>query len=255
MAENPNQAIREAWNLAASHFESLRESGQDVFEDIVNFPSLLGLMGNVEGKHILDAGCGIGEYTFQLDSLGAKCIGVDASERFVELSSQRYPQCSFALVDLSKPIRKFESHTFDIILSKYVLPFIEDIFVPLGEFRRLLKPLGCVVLSLGHPFSWLYHWLASYWKLNYREGFCDLEGYFKIKQIEICINEDEGIQVPLFYRPVSFYLNAFVQSGFRIARVEEPEPGADYLKMYPESKNNIVPKTLNLRLEIDACKL
>lgn len=252
MTENSKQAIRDAWNLSASHFENLRESGEDVFEDLVNFPSMLGLMGNVEGKHILDAGCGIGEYTFQLNNLGAKCIGVDGSERFVELSSQRYPQCRFSWVDMSKPIQEFENHTFDVIFSKYLLPFIEDIFIPLGEFRRILKPEGCVVLSLGHPFSWLYHWLASYWKLKHREGFADLEGYFKIIQIEICINEDEGIKVPLFYRPVSFYCNAFVQSGFKISRIEEPEPGIDYIQMYPNCKNNLVPKTLNLRLEIDA---
>ncbi len=252
MNEKSEQTVMDAWNLAASHFESLRESGEDVFEDLVNFPSMLNLMGDVMGKCVLDAGCGIGEYTFQLSELGAKCIGVDGSQKFVELSSKRYPHCKFSWMDVSKPLRGFENQTFDIVFAKYLFPFIEDISIPLAEFRRILKPEGCVVLSLGHPFSWLYHWLASYWKLKHREGFADLEGYFKTKRIEICINEDAGIKVPLFYRPVSFYCNAFVQSGFKISRIDEPEPGSNYVKMYPNCKNNLVPKTFNIRLEIDA---
>jgi len=243
--------LKNSWDNVASYYVALRESDTDPFEDLVNFQSILTLMGEIKGKKILDAGSGSGRFTAKIEKLGAECIGIDGSEELIKLSKQNYQHLNFLNQDLTKTLT-FSDCTFDAILCKYVFMSIEDISIPLKEFKRILKPNGLLVVSLGHPVLWLYHWLADFWKIKERKGFSDLDGYFKIKQINIQIKESHNIEVPFIYRPISYYLNMFIDQGFSIKKIDETEPTKAFLDLYPNSKNKYIPKALNCRLQIDS---
>jgi 2-polyprenyl-3-methyl-5-hydroxy-6-metoxy-1,4-benzoquinol methylase len=46
-------------------------------------PAVLGMLGDVAGKAVLDAGCGPGIYAEELLERGASVIAVDASEQMI----------------------------------------------------------------------------------------------------------------------------------------------------------------------------
>src|SRR5215207_2516075 len=77
-------------------------------------PATLALLPEVNGKDVLDAGCGHGWYAEQLVLRGARVVGFDRSARMAALAEAR----------------------------------LGALF---GEWARLLRPAGRVVLSTHHP--------------------------------------------------------------------------------------------------------
>ena len=64
-------------------------------------PVFLELLGDVSGRTVLDLACGLGLYAEELVALGARVIGLDQSERMVELCRQRVPSEDFRVHDLA----------------------------------------------------------------------------------------------------------------------------------------------------------
>jgi 2-polyprenyl-3-methyl-5-hydroxy-6-metoxy-1,4-benzoquinol methylase len=54
-------------------------------------PATLRLVGDVQGKRVLDAACGPGLYTEELLARQAEVIGCDASPTMIELEAARRP--------------------------------------------------------------------------------------------------------------------------------------------------------------------
>jgi ubiquinone/menaquinone biosynthesis C-methylase UbiE len=104
---------------------------------------------DIEGKTILDFGCGSGRWVEFFCNLGAKYVGVDISNEMIALSKTRYPDVSFITLTGSKiPL---ETDSCDLVFSIAVIhhnrpPHQEEI---LGEFTRVLKPNGYLFLFEG----------------------------------------------------------------------------------------------------------
>src|SRR5688572_10760575 len=103
----------------------------------------LKLLGNVEGKRILDLGCGTGHNAIALARQGAKVIGVDESS----------DQIADARAACEKEKVKVELHhaplaelaflradTIDGALSVFGLSSIEDIDRVFRQVHRVLRP-------------------------------------------------------------------------------------------------------------------
>lgn len=97
---------------------------------------------------ICDAGCGpsghIGRYMFEK---GLHVIGIDISDKCVELARRFNPGMTFAREDIGHT--SFHDGTFDGILSYYSIldtprSWVQRIF---GEFSRILKPNGYVLVA------------------------------------------------------------------------------------------------------------
>ncbi len=73
----------------------------------------------VEGKSILDAGCGMGDLLPYLyaKSSNFRYLGVDKSENFIEIATKRYEGHQFKVGD---PFRRPEA-MFDVVLSSGVM--------------------------------------------------------------------------------------------------------------------------------------
>lgn len=104
-----------------------------------------------KGERILDAGCGIGYYSFELATkFGCKINGVDIDADDVELAKQiieKTPASSveFNVCDISK--LKFDDEVFDKVIFSEVLEHITDDIGVLNELYRVLKPQGHLILS------------------------------------------------------------------------------------------------------------
>lgn len=117
-------------------------------------PNVLEIAGAVEGKDVLDAGCGEGIVSRQLAERGAKVVGVDVAPRFIELA-QEYKggdEITYQTMDLSEPLPEYRSY-FDIVISNLVLNDVPDYIGFAKTLASATKSGGKLVLSLTNPYS------------------------------------------------------------------------------------------------------
>jgi 2-polyprenyl-3-methyl-5-hydroxy-6-metoxy-1,4-benzoquinol methylase len=184
-------------------------------------PAVLGLVGEVEGLHVLDAGCGPGPYAEELLARGADVVAVDESEPMVELAKRRLGSRAVVLrADLNESL-PFADDAFDVVLCPLVIHHVVDRTATLREFFRVLRIGGRVVLSTQHPTT---DWL--------RKG----GSYFDIRE-EVDVWERDGTSYAVhFWRePLTSLCAAVADAGFLIERLVEPLPADSMRERWPET--------------------
>ena len=186
-------------------------------------PAMLSLLPDVEGLRILDAGCGPGAYAEALVQRGAQVTACDISERMLELAAARLgTSVDLKCIDLTQPLKMFDSAEFDLVNAALCLDYIEDWRSLFAEFYRVTKPIGYLLFSCGHP--------------AFDAEYFDTCDYFAVERVE-CVWKGFGKQVrmPSFRRSWEEIINPVVEAGFSIDRLHEPRPTEDFRKADPES--------------------
>ena len=66
------------------NFKNLRNNKIN-FNDCIETPILLAMIPEVDGKRVLDIGCGMGQHAKQYSDMGAESVlGIDISEKMLE---------------------------------------------------------------------------------------------------------------------------------------------------------------------------
>lgn len=223
---------RIAESYAASYWET------NLHQAELEFPATTTLLEAVElsGQRVLDAGCGSGVYTEWLLERDADVVATDVSEAMIrETESLVGDDAVLHQADLREPLSFAESASFDGVVCAQVLDHIEDLSVPIGEFARILRPGGYLVLSVRHPVRNA---------LEY-DGW----SYFETeRQIE-----DWGVDTPHYPRPLAGILNTLLEAGFRFERVTEPTPSERFRERDPEEAERLTrrPQFLCLRARLE----
>lgn len=119
----------------------------------------LRLLGPVDGRRILDLGCGVGHNAVLLARQGAKVLGVDPDAALLSQARERAESAEVkvelhqsALADL--PFLRSDS--VDAALSVMALATIEDLARVFRQVHRVLKPEAPLVASLPHPAAGMF---------------------------------------------------------------------------------------------------
>ncbi len=116
-------------------------------------PAIFGLLGDVGGRWVLDAGCGQGYLSRLLAERGASVVGVDASRRLLDhaeaLEARRAQGISYRQRDLSR--LGDVGGPFDAVVANMVFLDIADWRPALANCVDALGPGGRLVYSLLHP--------------------------------------------------------------------------------------------------------
>jgi len=143
--------------MSDDHYDALADDWRDYTEvpwrAQVLWPTLDELLPDLDGKRVLDAGCGDGTHAAALADRGAEVVGVDASAGMVETARERYgDRVAFRRADLTEGLDLLDDDSFDLVLCQHVLSHVPDLEPVATAFARLLRPGGSVVLSTHHPF-------------------------------------------------------------------------------------------------------
>ena len=85
--------------------DEFSEHAEDGFHNAyLDRPACLQLLGDVAGRHVLDAACGPGFYAAELLRRGAQVSGFDHSPRMVDLARRRAPEADIRVHDSSDPL-------------------------------------------------------------------------------------------------------------------------------------------------------
>ncbi|OVE84560.1 class I SAM-dependent methyltransferase [Natronolimnobius baerhuensis] len=233
------------------HYDELAASWTEITrgptkEDIL-FPAIDSLLPDVNGKRVLDAGCGDGHYAATLAERGGDVLGVDASAEMVRVARERYgDEANFRRADLTESLSSIDDNAMDVVLCQHVMSHLPSLETPLSEFARVLRPGGSLVVSTHHPFhDFLIVRDREY--PNTTEALeMDLEPhvvparegapqYHETERFEIHWGgPDSDNPGTYFRRPLSALLEPLLSAGFSLSDLIEPEPTAAFREAYPD---------------------
>lgn len=115
--------------------------------------------GLVEGKDVLEVGCGMGTHAALLARNGARLTAIDLTERAVETTRRR-----FEIFGLAGRIERadaeqmpFPDASFDVVWSWGVIHHSSRFEACLGEIARVLRPGGRLMLMVYYRPSLVYY--------------------------------------------------------------------------------------------------
>ncbi|MEJ7630547.1 MAG: class I SAM-dependent methyltransferase [Nocardioidaceae bacterium] len=221
-AEETLRANRADWDRTADDYQ--REHGEFLRDvGFVWCPEGLDeaearLLGDVDGRRVLEIGCGAGQCSRWLVTRGASVAGVDLSLRQLQHSRRIDDSTAISVptacaTATSLPIA---SGSVDIVCSAFgAFPFIVDIGVALGEVARVLRPGGRLVFSVVHPTRWMFPDDPSADGLTVSRSYFDRTPYV----------ETDATGRPTYVEPhhtLEDWTRALVGAGLTLTYLHEP---------------------------------
>ena len=194
----------------------------------------LDALDDVKGKALLHLQCHFGQDTLSWSRLGAKCVGLDLSDKGIELAKQLNEELQLDadfvccnVLDASK----FIDDTFDIVFTSYgVIGWLPDL-KPWGKMiaERLNKG-GVFFMAEFHPIVWMFDYLEDKPFMKY--------GYM---QDEVIYEEYEGTYANDNSKMISKEYGWNHGLGEVISALTEAGLHIDYLNEFDESPYNVLP--------------
>jgi len=141
MEEEVLKTIQTYNEYAEKYFQS-----HDSAEAIKNLLELF--IENLDGKKILDVGCGPGRDAKFFADLGYEVVGIDLSEKLLEIARKNVPKAKFYLMDMRN--LDFPNNYFDGIwaCASFLHVPRKDAQKTLNEFYRVLRENGLIYISV-----------------------------------------------------------------------------------------------------------
>jgi len=216
MSKNETQVF---WNSVADDWE-IQVGDEGDYNRILNSdPVLWDFAGDVSKLNVLDVGCGTGYLSRKLYEQGASVVGIDFSNKMIQIARSKTPFIDFR-VDSCSNLTTVKDSSVDVIIANYVLMDTPDLDGTMNAFYRVLQDKGIAIIIFSHPCfpqgsttvtseedGIDYHWNSSYFDQEKRID--PPWAHFKSEFI-------------WFHRPLSDYWKAFKVAGFNVVDFEEP---------------------------------
>lgn len=201
-------------------YQTMRAGGINANE-LIEIPIMKTLLPDLNGKSILDVGCGAGGMSAYFAEHGAKTVlGIDISENMLAeaVKNNKHQNVSFqrlSMEDISKINQKF-----DIVFSSLAVHYVEDFDKLMKDVSNLLNPNGMLIFSQEHPIATAiirennipkyivendkrYYLVSDYNVIGERKLDWNIEGVIK------------------YHRNFSTIINAIANAGLSIVQMED----------------------------------
>jgi len=220
-----------SWNKLGSEFFKLAQTGESRIHFIM--PYMLGMIGDVHNKKVLDLGCGEGGYSRELAKKNADVTAIDCSQNSVNYATEQAEINKLSIqhfVRNSNDLYGINDNSFDIVLCSMMLMDCEDFEGTINEVSRVLKPSGKLFASVLHPC----------FNGNNADGIgrqglginreVVIKNYFEPKEWEAPLPAGTT-SVIWRHRTLEDYIKAFIKNGLTIVDLNEPRPNEEQAKI------------------------
>ncbi|HEY8458005.1 MAG TPA: class I SAM-dependent methyltransferase [Actinopolymorphaceae bacterium] len=222
-ADPSRQASRRWWDSHADdyqreHGEFLRDTGFIWGPEGLDEASAR-LLGEVEGRQVLEVGCGAAQCSRWLRTQGAVAVGLDLSYRQLQHSRRLDDATGHAVPVVCADATElpFPDACFDVAFSAYgALPFVADAERVMHEVARVLRPGGRWVFSVRHPIRWAFPDDPGPDGLVVRQSYFDRAPYLETDES----GEPSYVE---HHRTLSDWIRAVIGAGFVLRDLVEPE--------------------------------
>jgi ubiquinone/menaquinone biosynthesis C-methylase UbiE len=201
------------------------------YNEMLEMPATLKLLGNVKGKKILDFGCGSGIYAKLLTKKGAIVKGFDISDEMLKIAKKSNPNLDLRQGSGYKiPFKE----NFDIIVAALVVHYMKDWDKMFKEMGRVLKSRGIVVFSTGNP---VYEVNENVIVKGKKYKALGIKSYFHEKiQYNFWTNpyNKKRIKVPFYHKTYEDIIKTIIRNGFEIIDYRDCYPIKKAKRLFPK---------------------
>jgi SAM-dependent methyltransferase len=204
--------------------------------------ALLRLVGPLEGRRVLDLGCGAGASSVALARAGARVTAVDPST--ARLTRARHAadlaevKVEFHHCDLAD-LAFVRADSVDAALAVYSLAQVQDLGRVFRQLHRVMVPDAPLVISLPHPMASMLEWdpeeQASPWLSR---------SFWVDHPLAWHVAGDEGVA---HVHQISAVFTSLQRANFRVDTVLEPRPEPDNWSAHRSELDAWVPPSVVLR--------
>jgi hypothetical protein len=164
----------------------------------------------------------------------AQVEGCDNSAAMIILARDKHPKLRLFEWDGLTPIPPHHG-PYDVIVSKLVVPFIHNLRSHAVHLRTALRSSGSLVISAVHPVH----------------SAKQVENYWHSADYKVQIGRF-GIYDVAVHRSIETIINEFINGGFVLTGLSEPETPATLAKSHLARPDEFkLPKRINLRFQAD----
>ena len=193
--------------------------------DTLEKPVMRELIGAVDGKRILDLGCGDAAIGRELLGQGAAAYtGVEGSANMVELATQTLAGTPGRVIRHTVEDWTYPGAAFDLVIARLVLHYVADLPALCAQVFRTLIPGGQFIFSVEHPVitSCDRGWPAG----SLRQDWI-VDNYF---DTGLRVTTWLGGSVQKYHRTVEDYFTTLQRSGFSVEHLRESCPRREHFQ-------------------------
>ena len=176
----------------------------------------------LQGKTVLDLGCGYGWHCMYAAEQGAaRVLGLDLSRKMIEEAKRRNEGAGIEYRVCGIEEYEYPESSWDCVVSNLALHYIEDIEMIFRKVYRTLKAGGTFLFNIEHPVftagvgqDWIYTEAGSprYWPVD---------NYFITGERN---TRFLGCNVVKQHHTLTQILMGLLNNGFELEKVEEVKP-------------------------------
>ncbi len=218
-----------------SEYKSMRD-GKINANELIEIPIMKQMLPELEGKTILDLGCGEGGMSQYFAEKGAKkVVGIDVSSNMIASANvqNKYPNVQY--LQLAMEELPAITDKFDIVFSSLAFHYIKDFDLLIKNISNLLNPNGILIFSQEHPLTTAtirVDGMAKYTEIDGKRYYF-LSDYNNVGKREIYWNIDGVVK---YHRNFEVVINAIANAGLMITEVRESKALPEAVKLVEKYK-------------------
>jgi SAM-dependent methyltransferase len=198
--------------------------------EIIEKPAIYSLLPPISGHHVLDLGCGFGDFCrYAVSKHAHSVVGIDLSREMIARAKATSPTDSilYRVGDIEDD--DFPDIPFHLVFSSLALHYVADFGKMVARVAQRLVNGGDFIFSVEHPIMTAQE---SGWELaeggKKKAWLLDsygTEGRRMVKWLQR--------SVPKYHRKVETYVSTLLEAGFSIKGLLEPQPTEAVLTANP----------------------
>jgi len=230
--------------------------GPSSLSDFTARPVVLEMCTPVQGKKILDLGCGEGYCSRKLRLLGAgSVLGIDLSERMIKAAQTQEKKDTLGItyqVGCATDIRHSTQEQFDLVVAVFLFNYltVSQTQACMTEIFQALQPGGEFVFSIPHP-AFPYMRQAEfpfYFEVNDNHYFSGRDQQFPGR---IWKRDGSWLQVQLIHKTLQDFFEALQVAGFStMPTVKELKVLPEHVELDPDFFGPLVDYPLHIAIKV-----
>lgn len=219
--EYDQDTLFDAYTKMARSTDGLRSAGE--------WHQLKPLFPPLEGKAVLDLGCGYGWHCkFAAEQGARQVLGIDISQKMIDTAMRRNPDDRIAYRRCGIDEYAYPENTWDCVISNLALHYLDDLNRVFRNVHQTLTRDGVFLFNIEHPVftagvlqDWVYapDGTPKYWPID--QYFLPGERHTRFL----------GCDVVKQHHTLTQILMGLLNNGFTLQAVEEAEPPADMMDL------------------------